>query len=281
MNLLFLSLFLPFFCCAKFMQTSSFLPIKREILKEIDTDSLIIFGCENVLIAPKDKILLPYHISYLKKYLDRKIRKKYKINERANAKKEILSIAFKDREIRQVEPHILNFIKETRYKETKIIIFINSKNGPFGQIKSMEDWKMKELNTLEYDLRSFWPNLASRSLIEKFNKTTRKVAFFKNGILFNYSKDKLVALKSFLNYSKIRPSKIFFISEDQKDFKDFENYLKRQEIDFFGFEYTAIRNTKLPLNSKVARTQCKKLIKEKIWLSDKEAQKALKKCKKE
>jgi len=258
------------------IQTSITSPIIDEIAK-IKSDSIIIFQFDNILSIYKDKILQPNNTTAFRKIVYKNMIlpvKKEKNFKRAREEiKKLKSIIFKEAQFLCVDSNFLKIIKNIKIKQGKALVITASNYGGYGMIESFFDWKLDIAKKLGYNFKIFWPEFDSAHLKDDQQKSLR-IPFFKDGFVFCSNSSKLLALKRFIEYSKFLPKKIIVIESNRKILEEYEHFANEKNIDFVGIEYTAARNN-FPkaqnIDLKVAKFQVLNLVKENVWLHDKEA----------
>ncbi len=259
---------------AEVIQTSNLMPIEAA-LEKADTDTLVIFDVDDVLLMPNDQILKKSNKSYLEE-IERKIEKR--LGE--PAAQILYSIIFFERLNSPVDKKIIKLISRLQDNDIKVLALTNCFTGRFGKIASMEDWRIYELKRIGYNFGKSWSGLAPQhfeglgKMGSGLSVKSRSAPAFKNGVVFTSSVSKGEALKAFLAYAHFAPKKIIFIDDKKKHLESVESIAKSLGIPFVGFEYTAVADKPASaLDEKRARLQFEILEKEHKWLSDEEANK--------
>ncbi len=81
-------------------------------------------------------------------------------------------------------------------------------------------------------------------------------------------------MKEFLNYAHFKPHRIIFIDDNREYLESVEEFAKEASIPYLGIHYTAAlekRKNMNAFNQKRAELQFEVLLKDKLWLSDSEA----------
>ncbi|MBX9697334.1 MAG: DUF2608 domain-containing protein [Alphaproteobacteria bacterium] len=251
---------------AHIKQTSTLFLIE-EALKAADSETLVIFDVDDVLITARDQILQPAH----KKFLER-LNKDLENRLSEQEAQKLWSIIWLTRSDEVVDSKIIALIKEAQSKDLKVLALTNAWTGTFGNIQSLEDWRIGELKDLGYTLKDSWSTLALKSFESLKSKDPKRFPVFKNGVLFTCNLPKGDVLNAFLRYAGLSPKKIIFIDDKRKHLQSVEAFSKDAGILFEGFEYTAVaERPKTLLNEKRARYQFEVLEKEHKWLNDQEA----------
>lgn len=136
--------------------------------------------------------------------------------------------------------------------------------GPFGQIHSVEDWRIQDLQRLGYHFNISWGHLKDKifqvegqNLIKKFS--------FKDGVIFSNTFPKGIVLEKFLIYAKLTPRRIIFLDDLSENLLSVQESCQKLGIEFLGIHYTAVQNSSLKrlLNIDIATLQFNTLEKEK------------------
>jgi len=241
--------------------------------KSIDSETLVIFDVDDVLITPRDQIL--QHA--FKKELAPVIQ----AIERRYGKKEeqrFWSIIWLARKNELVEPQVVNIIKELQSRSIKVIALTNAFTGSFGDLPSLEDWRINELAKYDIHFKKSWPMLSDKTFAQLKSEDPMRFPAFKNGILFTCYLSKGDVLKAFLPYAGLIPKKIIFIDDKRKYLESVEGFCKEHNIAFKGYEYTAVADRpRSPLNKARVKLQLQVLEDEHKWLSDEEADQRIEK----
>jgi hypothetical protein len=255
---------------AKIIQTSQLAPIELAIQKA-DSDTLVIFDVDDVLITARDQILQAAHKKFLEG-LNQDL--KSRLSEEKAQK--LWSIIWLARSDEPVDSKIVPLIKESQSRGLRVIALTNAWTGPFGNIPILEDWRIEELEGLGYTLKDPWRTIKSKTFGTLKSKDPKRLPVFKGGVLFTCNLPKGEVLKAFLQYAALSPNKIIFIDDKKKNLESVEAFSKAAGIPFMGFHYTAVaERPKTSLNEKRAQLQFEVLEEEHIWLSDEEADKRM------
>jgi FMN phosphatase YigB (HAD superfamily) len=253
---------------AEVTKTSILSPIELAI-QHADSETLVIFDVDDVLITAKDQILQPAH----KKFLER-LNKDLESRLSEEEAQILWSIIWLARSDEPVDPKMVSLIKEAQSRGLKVMALTNAWTGPFGNIPSLEDWRIDELQGFGYTFKDLWSTLKLKTFKNLKSKDPKRFPVFQEGVLFTCNLQKGEALKTFLQYTGFSPKKIIFIDDKQKHLKSVEAFSKDAGIPFVGFQYTAIaERPRVPLNEERARLQFLILEKEHKWLNDEEADK--------
>lgn len=176
-----------------------------------------------------------------------------------------------------VDHQMISLIKELQAKGIKVVALTNAWTGSFGNISSLEDWRIKDLESIGYNFQDSWNNSHAKVFSHLKSKDPNRFPAFKSGVLFTCQLPKGKILEAFLEYTGLAPKEIIFIDDKKKNLNSLGAFCQKTGKKFIGFEYTAVaERSKLPLDEKRARLQFELLEKEHKWLSDEEANEKLK-----
>lgn len=194
---------------AEITKTSELVPIELA-LKQADSETLVVFDVDDVLLMPNDQILKKHNKHYLDE-IERKIEKQ--LGE--SAAQVLYSIIFIQRHNSPVDEKIIKLISRLQADGIKILALINCFTGKFGKNASMEDWRINELRRIGYDFGKSWGGLAPQNfkgLLKREHGLSAESSLhpaFKNGAMFTTSVSKGEALKAFLAYAQFMPKRIY------------------------------------------------------------------------
>jgi FMN phosphatase YigB (HAD superfamily) len=267
-HILLLSLvFLGTPCCAKTIKTNDIHRIQTEI-NQANPETLVIFDVDDVLMTGKDQILQPVNHKFAEK-LEEGLESRHSENEA----QKLWSIIWLARLEKPVDPQMSPLIEALQEKGIRVLALTNAWTGPFGNISSLENWRVKELNSLGYHFEKSWPQLQTKVFMRLTTKDPQRFPTFIDGILLTCGVPKGEVLQAFLAYAGLAPQKIIFIDDKRKNLESVEKTAESLSIPFVGIEYTAVKDAKEePLDKARAEFQFEVLEKEQKWLSDQEAE---------
>lgn len=180
-----------------------------------------------------------------------------------------------------VDDRMIDLVKHLQINGTKVLALTSMRTGRYWQIASMEAFRISRLKQSGYHFDKSWAGVKDQ-LLDQFlqnypNKSVKSQKHEKKGIVFskgvvltNFS-PKGNALMAFLRYTNTQPKKIIFIDDQRKNLKSVEDEARKNNIPFFGIEYTAAKDAKLePINIKRAHFQLDTFKKTRKWCSDQE-----------
>lgn len=235
-------------------------------LEKTDSTSLVIFDVDEVLIVPEDKVV---RLSALGQKPD--FAKDFVVEDNM----ELLSVVITGTRFMLVDRTLPSMIEALQKRGIKTIALTSARTGRFGKIASMEDWRIGQLADLEIDFSSSFPEMLlpfPELLAEPGN-----IPLFKKGILFLgdfYSSEKSVKgelLEAFLDKINWTPKKVIFFDNEWKNLSSVQQVLEKRNIPFEGFHYKGALALAESIEEDVVYFQFSHLLKNKEWLTDKQA----------
>jgi len=130
--------------------------------------------------------------------------------------------------------------------------------GSFGNIKSIEDWRYRELKSLGIEFSDD---------IKLPNITSDTSPVFYKGIFITGSVSKSQTLEKYK--TDLKTSTIVMVDDRVDHLEDIQIFCKKESINFVGILYRGHNDAKF--DEKLAQFQKEYLIKHAIWLEDREA----------
>lgn len=268
---------------ADIRQTSDLKVVQKAILSS-PKDTLVVFDVDLVLITPADEVFIMQASVEGDKFLSgiyKDLFERYPIHDVDN----LQSILMYNQSWRLVTPDtakIFNHIKDSGYK---VLGLTASGTGTFGNIQSVENWRIAQLKNLGITFSNSFVDAKAGTLdqyisgISEHYRNAKHPSFpaVKDGIIFTAFVPKGQALGAYLQYADIKPRKIIFTDDRLYNLESVQEYCKEAEIEFIGYEYIALKEQvkDLRLNTKRAKLQYKVLELTKVWLDDKQADQVL------
>lgn len=235
----------------------------KQTIDKADQDTLIVFDIDEVIITSKDQILHPSFIVYRDKLYEDVI-----VKDHTKSEIEALSsIIFKTYETILVDENILKIFQNIYDNRLKVLALTSSPTGKLGVIEKFEDHRVDQLKRVGIDFNKFIHSFSDVILHEM--KSECGTPLLHNGIIYTCHIDKGSVLEKILKKLDLKFKKIIFIDDRLDNLTSVESMCIKSEIDFFGFEYTAVRDSFVsPFNETRAQFQFNTLIEEGNWLSD-------------
>ncbi len=236
---------------------------KHEIEKA-DSDSLVLFDVDEVLILPKDLSFRQNLNSH--KELWKKLWQEVGFQEADH----LVSIILSQIEYILVDAHFPSFLQAIQKKGIKTLGLTAARTGKFGMIENAEDWRIGQLKEFSINFHSPLPTHEFPHLV----KEGKNAPIFKSGILFlgdlfdPEKSMKGVLLSTFFDKIKWTPKKVFFFDDNLDNVKAVEEEMKKRGIPFQGYHFKGADLVEGKLNETVARLQFRHLFDKKEWLSD-------------
>lgn len=264
---------------AEIRKTADLQVIKREIFAS-SKDTLVVFDTDLVLITPSDEAFILSVTEEGQNELN-KIYDDLWARLSLDEVEELQSIVMTTKPWRPVTPDTAKIFNEIKNKGYKILGLTAGVTGTFGKTRSMEKWRVEGLRNIDIIFDASFVNAKPGSLdqyipnINKHYAKARHVCFpaAENGIIFTGMASKAEVLEAYLQFANIKPKKIIFIDDRMTHVKAVEEFCKKLNIQYIGYEYTAVNEQAkhLKLNPRRTKLQYKILELTKIWLNDAQA----------
>lgn len=253
--------------------------IQKEIYKS-DKDTLVIFDVDQVLITPDD-VILKDRGHEANKFCDATV-KQIKKDRNSHEYAQLMSVINISAKLRPVTPETLTIFNEIKDSGYKVIALTATGVGAYGNIDSLEDWRINDLKNQGFIFSKLSSNTTARQLEPYLLLTAKERAkqqfspMYKDGILFSCNIPKGKVLEAYFKHAKLKPKKIIFIDDKRKNIVSVAKYCHEAKIKFVGIEYTAVKHAaNEKFNLERAKLQFATLTKSKVWLSDLQADKIL------
>jgi hypothetical protein len=135
--------------------------------------------------------------------------------------------------------------------------------GRFGNIKSVEDWRYKELKSLGITFSSN----------TKIPNSTVNDAVFYNGLFLTGKNSKSQTILNYIQY--LDAETIVLIDDREEHLEDLRKFCENKSIQFIGILFSGLENFKDRPNDNVVQFQKQHLIKNAQWLEDAEAERMM------
>jgi hypothetical protein len=241
------------------------------VLKELDSDALVVLDIDEVILTDQDAILRPEGDP-----LKFKIFNEYfsgaKNQKQMDEIQKILSLPLILAEKKLVEPEIAQVIRSLQKRKIKVIGLTSSPTQSFGEIEDCEKWRLEQVRLFGIHFNRSFPSL-TRFLLSEMSFDQIPPPVYNQGILFTEGFSKADVLISFMRKMNVKPSKIVFIDDIYRNVKQMDTKLTLKNIPHKAYHYQRVRNGEpTSLNERIARFQFEYLFKHKKWLNDRQCQ---------
>ncbi|MCH9631718.1 MAG: hypothetical protein S4CHLAM6_00350 [Chlamydiae bacterium] len=253
---------------AEILQVDS-LKVLGEQVKDLASDTLVVFDVDEVLFTDQDAVLRPIGDSLKAQIFNERYASSQSKNERELVTY-ILSLPLKMAKRKLVEENVPTIISNLQSRGIKVIALTSCPTRPFGVIENFEDWRLTHINQFGIDFSLAFPS-KKRFVLKNMTSHYAPSPVYNKGVIFAEGFSKADVLKVFLNKMKCKPSKIIFIDDMYSNLQQMESMLLDHKIVFQGYHYIKVqKDSENDLDEKIARFQFEYLFKNKKWLSDKE-----------
>lgn len=233
-------------------------------IEKSDSDTLVIFDVDHVLIMPTDEYTINRN-PYRKKLWNEltKTLSKEKVRE-------LYGITASMSKWQLVDNEMIEIISKIRKRKIPAIALTALSTGKFGVIEKLEDWRIKQLQDFKINFIDLTP-IHDHIEIESMERDNG-IPMIKSGILFSAENSKGKVLEHILQEQNYLPSTIIFIDDQLKNIKDIESMSNRLGIKYLGLHYTFVEKRQNPIiNKKIENIRFSILIKDHLWLGYNEA----------
>jgi hypothetical protein len=229
-------------------------------LNDLTSSSLVVFDVDDVLVTPADVLLKPEGGAFegWKQVSQEQL-------------EESLSIMLAGTEYLLADPNAPEIIDTLTKKGISAMALTSCRTGAFGVIPSMEQWRFDQLNAIGID---FSPFVAHEHVFVELVDGNAHPPLFKNGILFcgdfydSRKSKKGELLGIFLDHMNLKPDRVVFIDDEEKNLQAVSQELEKRGVLFQGYLF---KIPSVKLDERVAQLQLETLLSQKKWISDKEA----------
>lgn len=245
---------------AQIVSTGDLGAIEKE-LETLDSNSLVLFDVDLTLIVPNDAILRPASSDYLDELLGGE-----KVQNLPTGRRYVF------REILTKAPHSLiderslSLVRKLQERGVPVAAFTNAPRGKVGNIESVADWRVEELQRFGFDFSSTWQN---KEIVELPKDQDQEFApIFKSGIIFSSLHPKGKTLSNFLAAIDWKPKKVVMIDDEVKYVQSVGESLKTLGVSYTGFHYTGAKQLPCNLDRETAQFQVRRFFESGEWITD-------------
>lgn len=241
----------------------------EKTLKEADNKTLVVFDIDEVIFTSQDQVLHPNYRQYRDDFMEN-LNKKYNTLEI----KKLTSIIYKTRKRNIIDPNILKIFDLLQDKRIMTLGLTHCPTGLMDEDTKFEHLRILDLKKFGINFHAISPYQNELSISEMQSEHGSPLLY--QGVVLTGLIEKGLVLEQILSKINLKPQKIIFIDDLIENLISVESISTKLGIEFIGFEYTAVKDTPLSeFNEERARLQFDVLVKERIWLSDTEADRRL------
>jgi hypothetical protein len=257
-----------YFSITRYLYTRTFIPIHsyKEIdISHYDKDTLVTLDVDDTLITHHDALaqhftILPWGLKLVGIYNYPSLVKKSVIEK-------LSSIFYASGKYHLIEPEIPQFIESIKHQGCTVLGLTAMHTNSWGVIKSMPEWRDKQLKALAI---TFSNNFANQRLTE-LPKHRGNYPEIYEGILCANHTSKGDVLKMLLQDHQVIPKVIVSFDDQEESLISIAKACKEMKIKCICYHYLGAERLKKKLNTTRALKQISALFKEGRWLSDEEA----------
>ncbi len=250
-----------------FEMSTSRIDLIKEQLNKLEPGDLLVTDVMAVLFHKGDQLITESHKDRYLKFL-------HEIGKKEGKKKEIFleTIVKQSFHATPVDPLLIDSIKEVMGRKVKYVILTSGRTGERGVIPSLEDLRIKRIQSLGIDVSKMF-DLPSQFDLEDISDFKEGVpSRYDRGVIFTHKNNKGETLKAFLKEAKFKPKRILFIDNQMRQVDSVRKAADSLGIEFIGIHYTkAYELGAGPLDEEIAAKQMEYLKNKSTWLTDKQA----------
>ncbi len=225
---------LVFSCHAQITQLNDMKDV-LEYFTEADSKTLAIFDVDMVLVQPSDPAFQMANINRFGAIFKR-------IMKEVPAEKQMifLSLATISSEPMLIDDSTPQFLKKIMQKGIPTMALTANLTGTFGTIQNMEQWRVNGLRSLGIDFAKSAP-YQGPLVFDNLASYRGNYSNYLNGILFvnGTVNSKGEAFLSFIEKTKLSPTRIIFIDDREENLKSLEAAIQKlgKPIEYHGLHY--------------------------------------------
>lgn len=235
-------------------------------LKDVDSESLVIFDCDNVLTTVKVGAFSVRNQSFLKNYIkDEKVSKDEFYDK--------IRLVLINETTYIVNQRMVELVSSLYDKNIKHMVATAYSVRPLKDIPDPVKWRIENLHQMGYFFERSW--LEKDFSLNVFGTDHNPV--FRDGVLFCDIFPKGLCVQNFLEYIDWMPRKIIFIDDSLRNISSVGEFCEQNGIEYVGIEYIESQyiSSHIPFSDDLGEIQMKHLIDKSVWLKDEEAHKLL------
>ena len=235
---------------------------------QLDSQALIVFDVDQVLITSEDAILTGRGDA-LRRQLILEEMSHLSPQQLAQISKWIQLIYLSPKK-RLLEASTPELIRSLQQRGIKVIALTNCRTGPYGDLPSVEQWRIDGLNFFGINFSPAFPE-SKRLVLHTLTEPGKTPPLFQEGILFSFGYTKGEVLRVFLKELQYTPSKVLFFDDLEENVTSVTEVLTQEQIPIEAHLYLSPYSQSLLIDEEIARLQLRTLVNEQKWLSDIEA----------
>ncbi len=254
-------LFVSTLLSATITPTKTVAPI-HEAVRHYDSNSLILFDIDNVLLTHSDMIFnLPE--KERKPFIDR-----LAAHHTPDEMNRFESLVWLNSPEQLLDPRMKRLIHDVQCRQIPVIALTKAGTGQWGYIPCSEEFRADALKKVGIDFSPSFQNV-KRISFDEFK--VERPPVFTRGVLCTGKVSKGDTLRAFLKRTGFHPTRILFVDDLRENLTSVEEACQELGIAFEGFELTEVLETPILLDRELLEFQMRVLEQENRWLSDPEA----------
>ncbi len=243
-----------------------------DMLKNIGTDTLVLFDVDDTLIIPADIAMRSKTKEEHQQWLKNTIDTIFKNAPHPISYYEGLA-DYSTHHSLLVEPIVADIITSLQNRGITVLALTAAWTGSFGSIPFFPQFRLEQLQKLGIDFsKAHIPDAIFKQLPER--EGTYPMLY--QGMLCANLQDKGLVLGAFLDYMKWKPSHIIFFEDSYKRVKQVVEEMCKRNIPCTGYQYFGFEHVPGELDKELTIFQFKYLLDHERWLNDEDGQKLLK-----
>lgn len=238
----------------------------KEVIASAEKDDLVVFAVDDTLIYPEDELVQHVENHGLRRAVFQKHPELIKPEE----SEKILSAVMLQSKSRPTEDNLLIYLRQLQEKKVPVIALTQMLTGGYGSIDRLEEWMYTRLTAAGINFNT--KTIPEDIIFTTFAPFKHNHMRYYKGILCTHNRSKGEALEAFLDGLCLKPKRLIIIDASPNDLCALRESFSERELSLYCYCYTGAKKKYSPLlNIKRAVFQIDYLIKEGVWLQDKEA----------
>ena len=232
------------------------------ILQGVETDDLVLFDVDEVLITPRDQILRIGAARHCDPLYDKVFFPPSDVFDADLYAEWVLQT-----ETEVINQELIHVIQGLQARSIKIIALTKMYPGAgaCGKIAAMEELRFRELKKIGIDFSQSFP---VDRLEFDLPPLKGRTPLFKDGIIYARPYLKREALREFLNKMNLRPKKVWFVDNEQEQINCVAKGMKELQIPYIGVQFLDRKLVNQEYDKKLGEFQFTHFATTKVWLND-------------